>query len=391
MISFDEAYSIVMSQALDLDAETVSFEKSLGRILAQDVVSDMDMPPFNKSAMDGYACRRQDIKTELTVVEEIPAGVTPKKEIGVNECAKIMTGSMVPAGADCVIMIEDVEVQHGSTIQYMLDDTKTNICYKGEDIKTGDQVLPKGSRIDPEHIAVLATVGCVEPKVSKQPRVGVISTGSELVEPSEKAGRARIRNSNGWQLVAQAETMGCITTNYGIAEDTEAALDEVIKKAIAENDVIMLSGGVSMGDYDLVPGVLQKNGIELLFNRVAIKPGRPSTFGVGDGVRVFALPGNPVSTFMQFEVLVKPFLYKMMGHEYKARYVKARMNKAVKMKKADRVAIVPVHFVAPDRIERVSYHGSAHINAMCHTDGFLFCSAEGSVIEENEDVDVRLF
>ena len=184
--------------------------------------------------------------------------------------------------------------------------------------------------------------------------------------------------------------MGCIAVNYGIAADTEEALDAVIRKAVAENDVIMLSGGVSMGDYDLVPGILQKNGIELLFNRVAIKPGRPSTFGIGEKVRVFALPGNPVSTFMQFEMLVKPFLYKMMRHAYEQQVVRARLSCDLQIKPGNRISMLPVRFTAPGRIEPVSYHGSAHINAMCCTDGIILCSCDDSAFKQGDAIDVRL-
>ncbi len=390
MITFDEAYEIVMGKTVACGTETVPLERSLGRILAQDVLSDMDMPPFNKSAMDGYACRRRDLQNVLAVVENIPAGTVPRKTLGENECAKVMTGSMVPEGADCVIMVEHTDAVSGTTIRYLKESTKSNICRKGEDIKAGDRVLAKGERIQPQHIALLATVGCTHPLVAMRPRVGVISTGTELVEPSEKATGPNIRNSNGWQLAAQAEAMGCIATNYGIAEDAEDALDAVIKRALSENDVLILSGGVSKGDFDLVPGVLESNGIELLFTEVAIKPGRPSTFGIGDRVRVFALPGNPVSTFMQFKLMVRPFLFNMMGHRETPRVVRARLARALRLNPADRIAVVPVRFAAADRVEPIEYHGSAHIDAMCRTEGFLLCPCRGATFAENEEVDVRL-
>jgi molybdopterin molybdotransferase len=390
MISFNEAQRIAMEAALPLGSERVALEQSLGRILAQDVVSDIDMPPFNKSAMDGYACRRQDLKNELLVIETIPAGICPGKTVGENECSKIMTGAMVPQGADCVVMVEYTEPASESSIRHLKDTTKDNICRQGEDIRIGDTVLTKGACILPQHIAVLATVGCTAPQVARKPRVGIIATGSELVEPSEKASGAKIRNSNGWQLTAQAEQMGCIATHYGIAIDTEEALDSAIKKAMAENDVIVLSGGVSMGDYDLVPGILKQNGIELLFTEVAIKPGRPSTFGTGDKIRCFALPGNPVSTFIQFETLVKPFLFKMMGHAFRPRTVAARLQCELVQKPGKRDSTIPVRFTAPDQVEPIDYHGSAHINAMCSTDGFIFVPAQTSTISKGGKVDVRL-
>lgn len=390
MITFDEAYRTVMDAARPMKTETVSLQQSLGRVLAQDVHSDIDMPPFDKSAMDGYACRKQDLKNELNVLEVIPAGSAPQKTVSENECSKIMTGAMVPEGADCVIMVEDTRQTDTETIRFTEERTKTNICYKAEDIRVGDRVLKKGVVIDPQHIAVLSAVGCSEPQVAKRPRVGVIATGSELVNPDEKACGAKIRNSNGWQLAAQAERMGCTANNYGIAEDSEEALDQAVKRAISENDVIVLSGGVSAGDFDFVPGVLKQNGIELLFDKVAIKPGRPSTFGVSDHVRCFALPGNPVSTFIQFELLVKHFLYRMMGHPYQPRTVRVAIQCDIKQKGGNRNSVVPMRFTSPATIEPVDYHGSAHIGALCSTEAFFIFPRTETLIPKGTEIDVGL-
>lgn len=390
IITFDEAFDVVMSTVLPKNVEHVPLAASMNRILARDVVSDINMPPFNKSAMDGYACRREDLKNEMVVVEYIPAGYEPKKAIHSNECAKIMTGAVVPEGADCVIMIEHTRETESGKMVFLNEDTKDNICLEAEDIKVGDTVLEKGSRIRPEHIAVLATVGCTNPLVASCPQVGIIATGSELVDPDRVPGAAFIRNSNSWQLAAQVERMGCIANNYGIVIDTVEALDAIIKRGIAENDVIILSGGVSKGDFDLVPDVLEDNGIELIFDQVAIKPGRPSTFGTGDNVRCFGLPGNPVSTFLQFEMLVKPFLYKMMGHPFHPTVIKSELCTDLKIRRHDRVSVVPVRFIASDRVGIVDYHGSAHINAMCVTDG-VFCVPVGvSEIKKGSLIDVRL-
>ena len=172
-------------------------------------------------------------------------------------------------------------------------------------MRCGEVVLSKGEIIKPQHIAVLASVGCSHPQVSIRPRVGVISTGSELVEPCEKVEGPKIRNSNSYQLFAQIQRMGAVPVYYGIAEDTVESTDLYIRKAMAENNVVLVSGGVSMGDYDFVPEVFKKNGIKILFDQVAIQPGKPITFGVGENVICFGMPGNPVSTFVQFEILVK--------------------------------------------------------------------------------------
>jgi len=255
MIPFEQAFEMVMSRARLLESETVPLRAAAGRILVQDVFCDIDMPPFDKSAMDGYACRRADLPGPLQVIETIQAGTSPMKHVSAGECAKIMTGAMIPQGADCVIMVEYVQLDEDGRIRFNAKDTATNICSKGEDIHSGDLVLPKGILLKPQDIAVLATAGCATPHVARRPRVGVIATGDELVEPQETPGPSKIRTSNSYQLCAQMEAAGAAVVYYGIVADTEDALDAVLKKAMTENDVILLSGGVSMGDFDLVPGV----------------------------------------------------------------------------------------------------------------------------------------
>jgi molybdopterin molybdotransferase len=301
MLKFDDAFKIVMDSARRLGTERVDIGRALNRVLAEDIASDMDLPPFNKSAMDGFACRRVDLDNELTVLETIPAGYTPQKAIGGNQCSKIMTGAVVPEGADCVIMVEYTENTSDNKIRFTGAKTTDNICLKGEDIKKGEVVVRGGIKISAQHIAVLASLGCTKPLVSVQPRIGIIATGNELVEPGQKPACCQIRNSNSFQLAAQVTSASAIATNYGIATDTEEAIDAMFKKAASENDVVIFSGGVSMGDYDFVPGILEKNNVRLLFEKVAVKPGRPTVFGVSNDVVCFGLPGNQVSTFILFE------------------------------------------------------------------------------------------
>jgi molybdopterin molybdotransferase len=401
MIHFSEAYDIVMNSVRDTGSEQVDLSGSLNRILAQDVVSDLDMPPFDKSAMDGYACRAEDLESKLDVIEVIQAGYVPEKKIGKLECSKIMTGAMLPEGADCVVIVEETEetakrqMKFTSTLERdnngnfkYFQKRKGNICYKGEDIKCDEIVLSKGEIIKPQHIAVLASVGCATPLVGIKPKVGIIATGSELVEPCEKAEGPKIRNSNSYQLSAQIERMGAVSTYYGIAEDTKKAIDLCVRKAMAENDVMLVSGGVSMGDYDFVPAILKENGIEILFDQVAIQPGKPTTFGVAADVICFGMPGNPVSTFVQFEILVKPFLYKMMGHDYKTNYFPLILGKTIRRKRAAREALIPVH-IKDGRVFQIEYHGSAHINAMCATEYLISLPIGVSEIVEGAVVDVR--
>lgn len=389
MISFEEAYGIVMSCVRQTGSECVDITHALHRILAEDVKADTDMPPFNKSAMDGYACRRQDLRNELTVVETVQAGRTPKKSIGRNECAEIMTGAMVPEGADCVVMVEFTEQPTVNTIRFTGKETSNNICCKGEDIRQGDIVLHRGERIMGQHVALLATVGCVKPCVAHRPKVGIIATGDELVEPGAKPGNSQIRNSNSYQLCAQVASAGGMPEYYGIARDTGESIDSMVRTAAAENDVMIISGGVSVGKLDLVPGILRKNEFELLFEKIAIKPGMPTVFGRSDKMFCFGLPGNPVSTFVLFELLVKPFLYKMMGHDFRPFSVPMRLEKTISRKKTKRAAWIPVATDDTGGVVPVEYHGSAHIRALCDTDGLICVPAGVGEIAEGTIVDVR--
>lgn len=382
MISFEKASETVMSQARVLDTETVALHAALRRILAEDVQSDMDMPPFDKSAMDGYACCRAELQQELTVLETIQAGMPPTRAIGAGQCAKIMTGAMLPEGADCVFMIEYAETPREGVVRFTGAKTANNICYRGEDIRAGDIVLRAGARIEPQHVAVLAGAGCAQPRVYRRVRVGIIATGSELVEAPERPGPGQIRSSNGPQLYAQALRADAAPTYYGIAGDTEAAIDAALKRAMAANDVVLLSGGVSKGDFDFVPEIMQRNGIEILFDAIAMKPGKPTTFGVSEKNYCFGLPGNPVSTFIQFEALVKPFLYKLMGHDYLAMQPMLPMAARLDPGRIERSSWLPVTIGADGRIRPVEYHGSAHINALCGADGLIVVPAGSGMLEE---------
>ncbi len=389
MIPFEEALRIVMDSAVRVGTERVAIGQALGRILAEDVVSDIDMPPFNKSAMDGYACRREGLGDELEIIETIPAGSVPKKCIGKNQCAKIMTGAMVPEGADCVIMLEYTENATVNTVRFVGKSTRDNICIKGEDVREGDVVLQKGVRITPAHIAVLGSAGCARPLVSQRVRAGIIATGDELVEPEEKPSPSQIRNSNGCQLLAQVERTRASARYFGITKDSEEAIGGMIKKAVAGSDVILVSGGVSVGELDLVPRMLRENGFDLLFEKVAIKPGMPTIFGVSEDAFVFGLPGNPVSTFVLFETLVKPFLYKMMGHDFRPPTIVAPLERTIRRKKTERMSWVPVAFTESGGVLPAEYHGSAHVHALCFADGLTAIPVGVAEIKEGTNVHVR--
>lgn len=389
MISFEEALAIVGDSYFTKGTERIDFMDSLKRVLAEDILSDMPMPPFNKSAVDGYACRKVDLAFELEVIETIPAGKAPIKSIGINQCAKIMTGAPVPEGADCVIMVEDVKETGENLIRHQIGKVKNNICTLGEDIKEGEVVLTKGSLIEPQHIAVLATVGATKPLVYKQAKVAIISTGDELVEPGNKPDVSQIRNSNAWQLIAQIKKIGAIPDYIGIAMDTETSTREKLESAFNGNDIVLLTGGVSMGDFDYVPQVLKNLGVELKFKSIAVQPGRPTVFGVRDKQYIFGLPGNPVSSFVQFELLVKPMIYKLMGHSFKPTKINIPLGTDYSRKRSDRLSWLPVKINETGEVIPIEYHGSAHINALTLADGLISVAIGKTTLKKGELVNVR--
>jgi molybdopterin molybdotransferase len=387
MISYEKAFEIIMNSAFTLEKESVKLSQCLNRVLAEDIKSDIDMPPFNKSAMDGYACRREDSRESLTVIETIQAGYRPQKTVKKYECSKIMTGAIVPEGADCVVKVEDTEITKENKIRITDNNIPDNICYQGEDIKRGESVLSRGILIQPQHIAVLANAGISVVPVYRKPRISIITTGSELKEPGETLPEGCIRNSNSYQLIGQVQRMAIEPNYLGIADDTENSLNLLIQKALEGSDVVLISGGVSMGDYDLVPAVLTANHVNILFDRVAVQPGKPLTFGTRDKTTIFAFPGNPVSTFFLFEIMAKPFIYKLMGHDYNTRMFPLSAGVDFKRKKEDRKTFIPI-IIENGKVFPIEFHGSAHINSLCFAEGII--SFPSGVLEIKKGATVQV-
>lgn len=392
MIPFADAEALVLSSARFLGSEVAALDQCLHRILADDVRADLDHPPFDKAAMDGFACRRADLAGALTVIETVAAGSVPARSLGPAQCTRIMTGAPIPVGADCVVKIEDAVEEPAGTVRFTVKDTNDNICLCGEDMQAGQVVLQRGERIAAQHVAVLASVGCVQVPVARRPVVGVIGTGDELVEPDQTPAAGQIRNSNSPQLMAQVKAAGAEAVYLGIAGDTLEGIGQALNKALADCDVVLLSGGVSMGDFDFVPKAMQSSGLAILFDRIAIKPGKPTTFGVtsGDTPRwCFGLPGNPVSSFLLCEILVKPLLWRLMGFENRLRTITARLGAPISRRNAERQAWIPVALADDGRARPLAYHGSAHVNALCRADGFLVIPAGTAHLAEGTQVHVR--
>ena len=378
-----------MNSVRETGTEQIRFQDSLGRVLVEDIISDIDMPPFDKSSVDGFACKRQDTDGDLEVVETIAAGTTPSLGIKAGQCARIMTGAMVPDGADCVLMVEETETMQSGRIRFRGKLLKANIAYRAEDLKKNDVVLKAGMLIGPQEIAVIATVGHHTVEVARRPVVGVISTGSELVEPWETPGLSQIRNSNAWQLLSQITRAGASGKYYGIASDDPDATYSLVVKAISESDIVLITGGVSMGDFDFVPSVLEKAGVKILFSRVAVQPGKPTTFGIHGDAIVFGLPGNPVSSFMQFELMVRPLICKMMRYEWQPLVRELPLKEDYSRKSDERMALVPVKIDEENFVVPVNYHGSAHISSLLEAEGIISIPVGVKMIPKRKVVSVR--
>ncbi len=389
IITLEKAYGIVMNSVFRTGKENISYRDSLNRILAGDIFCDTDMPPFNKSSVDGFACRKSELDSELEIIETIRAGRWPGKAIGHLQCSRIMTGAAVPEGADCVVMVEDTTITGEGKLKFNSTLIKENIAFKGEDVKRGDVVLKHGKLIRPQDIAVMATAGSTSVVVNCKPLIAVLSSGDELVEPEVFPGISQIRNSNAYQLMAQIERAGATGNYYGIARDDRSATFEIVDKAISENDILLITGGVSMGDFDFIPEVLKQAGVNILFSRVAVQPGKPTTFGIHRKALVFGLPGNPVSSFIQFELLVRPLISKMMGYEWKPPELLLPMGTDFKRKFAGRMAWIPVKITDDRLVEPVEYHGSAHISALPGSDGIIPMQVGVSKLKKGEIVSVR--
>ena len=388
MINFNEALTIIDTNINCLQTEVVALRDSLNRVLAEDVYSDLDMPPFNKSAMDGFACDFNDINNNLEVIATIAAGTNSNIIIGKNQCVKIMTGAIVPDSANCVIMKEDIELIDNKYIKVIKQSSKRNICYKGEDIKNGNKILTKGIKIKSQHIAILASAGKTNPLVYKNPSIAVISTGDELVEPEVFPKLSQIRNSNGWQMTSQIISCGLNADYKGIANDDLNNIITKVELSLKNNNLVLLSGGVSVGDYDFVPEAIKTLGFKVLFHGINMKPGKRILVAKKDDKYIVGMPGNPVSSLIQFELIVKAMIRKFTGMNVFEKAVSVKLLSDYNRKKGEKMELVPVKLY-DQGVDIVNYNGSAHIHAYSIADGFMQIPENITQIKKGDSVYVR--
>ncbi|MGE5355894.1 MAG: molybdopterin molybdotransferase MoeA [Deltaproteobacteria bacterium] len=370
MILHSDALKIVLDTGFKTKVEPVSIFESVGRILAEDLIASFDMPPFNKSMVDGYACLRNDIRSKLILRGVIAAGDKKMSPVEKGICYKIMTGAPVPEGTEMVVMVEDA-VESANKVEFINPGTSSNIALQGEDFRKGDLILPKGTLLKPFHCGIIATLGIDEIKVFSMAKVGIMVTGDEIVEPGGKLENGQIFNANAAQIINYCRSINCVPRYYGIIPDTLQDTSIALEKGISENDALIITGGVSMGDYDYVSEAIKKSGLEVLFESIAAQPGRPLIFAKYSDKFCFGMPGNPVSGLVLFETIVKPLLMQIMGFNGQKSNIGFKLSESITRKKAQRKSFYPVKLINPEEVEPIKYNGSAHINSYSEAFGIL--------------------
>jgi len=398
MLTFEEARGKVIEQVGKRKGPrataVVSVWDALGLVLAQEVRTDREYPPFDRSTRDGYAVHSKEAApgVQLKCVGEIKAGDTVREALAAGTCLQIMTGAAVPAGADAVVMIEHTS-REGDVVRFeRAAQPGQNIVPRGSEAAAAQTILTQGMRLGYAELALAAQVGAVRLQCATRPRVAILSTGDEVVLIGETPGEFQIRNSNSVSLAAQVRIAGGEPVVLGNAADRIEDLGEKIERGLKE-DALVLSGGVSMGKYDLVESVLKAMGAEFLFDTVAIRPGKPAVFGMCQGKPVFGLPGNPVSTMVTFELFVAPAIDLLSGAQARALpLVEARLAEALK-EKPGLTHFLPARLEwrgrAPE-VEALKWQGSGDIAALSKANCFLVVPADREKIEIGESVSVLL-
>jgi molybdopterin molybdotransferase len=401
MLRIEDALSIILDRTPTLGGEEIPLSASTGRVLRRDAMSDLDLPPFDRSRMDGYALRASDTlgastdqPSRLREIGEAAAGFSFNGVVESGQAVRIMTGAPVPAGADAVQKIEVINVTGDGWIEVQ-EATKPGqfITPRGIEARAGDVMVKAGERITPAVAAVLASFGYARVTVSCRPRVALLSTGTELVEVEQKPGPSQIRNSNTYSLAGYAEAAGAEVLSSGIVRDDFDATREAIAEGLAKADVVMLSGGVSMGDYDLVKPALLELGAEIFVEKVAMHPGKPTVFAkVGDKV-IFGLPGNPVSVAVSFHLFARPALLKIQGanelHLPRIQAFATRQIKGAPPRRSHQPGRLTIRQGRAE-VEPLKWSGSSDLVAFMKADCLIVVPEDRASVSEGELVDAIL-
>ena len=399
MITVEEALNKILSHIQLLGSEKVSILEALGRVIAEDIYANRNIPPLDNSGMDGYAVRSEDIRdadqnhpVRSEVIEDLPAGFISTRTVGRGEAIRIMTGAPIPKGADAIIPVEYTKKEDGFVVIFKAVSPGENIRRAGEDVKQGERVISSGDLIRPAEVGMLASVGRSFVSVYQKPMVAILCTGEELVDVDGHLDKGKIVSSNSYALAAQVKDCGAIPVQLGIAKDQKEEIKEKLLQGLRA-DVLISSAGVSVGDYDFVKEILNDLGMEMVFWKVAMKPGKPLAFGTIKEKPVFGLPGNPVSSMVSFEQFVRPSLLKMMGHHQIFRpIIEAILKEDIRKEPGSR------HFVRATVIfERDHYfvtttgaQGSGILRSMVKANGLVVIPEDREIVRAGEKVKVQL-
>jgi molybdopterin molybdotransferase len=399
MISVDEALNKILSHIHPLGPEKVSLLDALGRVIAEDICAPRDIPPFDNSGMDGYAVKWEDVKNasadhpvRLEVIEDLPAGSISSRTIGKGQAIRIMTGAPIPNGADTVIPVEETQGESQLVAVYKALPLGSHIRRAGGDVIKGDCIISKGDVLHSGGIGMTASTGRSFVSVYQRPLVAILCTGEELVDVDEGLDGAKIVSSNSYTLAAQVKDCGATPVQLGIARDRKEEIEEKLRQGIRA-DVLISSAGISVGDYDFVKDALKELGVEMIFWRVAMKPGKPVAFGTLKGKPVFGLPGNPVSSMVAFEEFVRPALLKMMGHHQLFRpVVEAVLKEEIKKEPGRRHFIRSTIVYEEGRfvVTTTGPQGSDKLTSMVRANGLMIIPEDREIVKAGEMVKVQL-
>src|SRR5215212_4577907 len=398
MISVAEAIQIVRQQTATLAHERVELPHARGRVLAQDVVADSDLPPFNRSQMDGYAVRADDVRyapVRLRIAGESAAGRGWHNRLEEGQAVRIMTGAPVPEGADSVQQVELAHELKDRTVVELLESVESgrSIVKRGTEIKAGETVLTAGTTINAAMMAVLAAFGYANVQVFRRPRVGVLATGTELVAVDQKPGQDQIRDSNNYSIGSYAELAGAVVERLPLTGDETSLLQRQITEAAERCDVIVTSGGVSMGVYDMTKSALKELEAEIFFERVALRPGKPTVFArLPNGALMFGLPGNPVSVSVTFNLFARTALLAMQGAAEPALKRETALLARELKGTPDRESYLPAKITSNDDAELVAFPlkwgGSSDFVAFALTTALVIVPANVKAIDAGSLVSV---
>lgn len=390
MLEYQEALKLVLNRTRALPSQKIKLEESFKRVLSSNIYSPLDLPPFNRATMDGFALSSRDfnhLPKDFKIIDTTHAGIQSQKIIRANQAIKIMTGCILPKEADRIIKIEDTQQIKKNIVRILRYSLEKNIAFKGQDCKKGSLLLHKDKIIRPQDLSILASAGINNLKVFIKPRVSILATGNEIIESNVKLKPGLLINSTSLMLKALLDDLDIESKYLGIAKDNKKILKDKISQGL-DADILIITGGVSMGEHDYVPCVLDELNVKKLFHKVKIKPGKPIWFGKKNNTLVFGLPGNSVSTLAGFILFIKPALLKMQGQDAKLNIIEGLLDCDLKINQ-DRLSFSPSKVIFRNgqfNLSPIKFNTSADMKSVSESNSFLISKPGKYIFKKNSKV-----